>query len=110
MSMSDADKLARAYAHLTAIRKTVVDMGAANIVVGSGMVEQYADALLHLQDIGQDVDEFKLPDDRIEYTDTGKPYVDRPLFLARLVAIIGYFQLTQGQAPNVIGFKGSRKP
>ncbi len=56
MSMSDADKLARAYAHLTAIRKTVVDMGAANIVVGSGIVEQYADALLHLQDIGQDVD------------------------------------------------------
>ncbi len=32
-----------------------------------------------------------------------------PLFLARLDAIISYFQLTQGKEPKVIGFKGSRK-
>ncbi len=103
--MNDADKLARAYAHLTAIRKNIQEMGAANIVVGSGLVEQYVAAFLHLEDIGEGVDEFKLPEDRIEYTDAGKPYVDRSLFLTRLDAIIGYFELTQGQEPKVIGFK-----
>jgi len=108
---SKADQVIRAYARLSALRKNAPDS-----VVSEELVNDYHEALSHLEAVGYDVSELRIPGDRLEprwaggrstgenvYT-KGK-YISQRDFLTRLDAVLTYFEISQpGQA--VVGDQG----
>ncbi len=106
--MDNADRLARAYAQLTAIKGNV---GPKDWWIGSAMIDEYNGALDHLDAIGFDLDDFRLPNVRLEISETtGRPTIDTNIFLTKLDSLLTYFQLLQQtEQKGPIGFRGPRK-
>lgn len=109
------DVLARAYATLSALRKNVD-----NILPGSVSeiyVREFHNVLDKLGNIGIDLSEFRIPSSEIKphvtaisWGNEGKEtryseekYVDKPLILTKIDAILSYFEITMSQKPS-IGF------
>jgi hypothetical protein len=107
LEMNEVDRIARAYARLTAIKGNV---GAKDWWIGSGLIDEYNGALDHLDALWFDVDEFRLPKDRLDYGDTGRPTIETNIFMTKLDALLTYFNLLQQpEQKSAIGFRGPRK-
>ena len=101
MGVNRDDKLRRAYARIRAIRNNVPNPP--NVVVQFGQIEDYHQALQHLKDLGENIEEFKVPENQIERSPvSGLLYVDRALFLAKVDSVLNYFD----EPDRPIGFKG----
>jgi hypothetical protein len=110
MSMGDtvadnqSDKLARAYARLRALKENMPQYRFVNVF----FVQEYHEALKHLEGLGFDVAEFKVPDHHITRTTilSGRSHVvPRSLLLTKLDAVLAYFELVTQKPPVTIGFK-----
>lgn len=113
MAENKQDILIRAYAMLQSLRKNI-DLIPSNIE--EKYVKEFHSALDRLQTIGIDVTEFRISDSEIKPRlwsknfDTGEKryshekYVDKPLILTKLDAILGYFEITTAEKPKTIGF------
>jgi hypothetical protein len=100
----DGDKLARAYARLVGLKESLPDWA----TIPERYVEEFHSALAHLADLGFDVAEFKIPPDdlgRVNYSPDDL-HVPRPLFLAKLTAVLTYFSIqgSSGGEKRRIGF------
>src|SRR5205807_8999475 len=100
-------------------RKNVPDS-----VVSEELVNDYHEALSHLEAAGYDVAEFRIPSDRLEHRWTGRrgtgenvytkgKYINQRDFLARLDAVLTYFEISQPREAEegerwleIKGFKG----
>lgn len=102
------ERIRKSYALLRALRTNVPD-GAR---VGLQYVEQYQQALQHLEASGYDVADFRIAEDAI-YRPRGladmlfstRASVERGMLMARLDAVLCYFTLPADK----IGFQGPRK-
>jgi len=103
LASDQSDKLARAYARLSALRENIPK---GNMVDGL-YLREYHEALKHLEELGFDVAEFKVPDRLVRYTFlfVGGSMVERALLLSKLDAVLAYFELVTQKAPASIGFK-----
>lgn len=103
----DRDQLFRARARLVGIRHTLD--GQTLAVVPEGCVHEFHEALEHLEAVGIDVAEFKIPQSQLRASGRGKAaekerVVAAFLFLARLGACLAYMEFA---APS---FEGIRRP
>jgi hypothetical protein len=113
MTMDPLDKLARAYARLEALRDALPESSS----ITERYVDEYHAALKHLSDLGEDVAEFSIPDGDLrhmvsssnaitrEQRFTADRRVARPLLLAKLNAVLSYFNMVEGRTAKPIGFK-----
>jgi len=118
MSRDPSDALRRGYARLTALRDAVKDLRLSQI--GGEYVREYHDALSALSGTGISVEEFKIRDDDIRHVPTGgyirsalqrdrsDSYVDKAMFMAKVNAVISYFELAQEEPQRQIGFRPQR--
>ena len=119
MAENKQDILIRAYAMLQSLRKNIDQ-------IPSNIEEKYAkefhSALDRLQTIGIDVTEFRIPDSEVQHLDISpirtltfkgnerakhyskEKYVEKPLILTKLDAILGYFEIITAEKPKTIGF------
>lgn len=122
MAESKEDHVKRAFARLSALRRNVPEPW-----VGEGLVNDYHEALRHLEEAGFGVEEFRVPDGWLNHrwlstSGSGEKHYtkDRQLsakeFLTRVDAILTYFEIsrpTQSGEPEpwltVEGFKGPSK-
>lgn len=103
------DKLARAHARLTGLRRHCDAEGASENLAGVAMfmdryVEEFHEALVHLANCGFDVEEFRIRPEHM----MGR-YVDRALFLAKLDSVLTYFEIVTIPAERPkpqLGFHG----
>ena len=117
------DRVQRAFARLSALQQTVSDLKPLH-GISEIYVQEYHDALGHLEAIGFDTQEFLIPDSwlrqqviaaaifdggesRTEYTK--ERYVQEGLFLLKLRSVLAYFQLAMEKPKQQIGFHGRRK-
>jgi hypothetical protein len=117
-SMNDAqaaadDKIKRAFARLSSIRRNLPD----TVAIDEPLAKEYAAALLHLEELGFDVEEFKIPEDWMYHpwvnhnSMTGKTtyserrVLKRSLFVMKLDAVLGYFTTTASK--DTIGFRNT---
>jgi hypothetical protein len=109
MTVDAQDKMKRALARLSGIRKNIDEK---DYHVDESLVKEYSSALQHLEELGVDVQEFKIPTEwlqpRIMSTGPNGPKyakeraVQRFLFMAKLDAVLGYFTMTSSK--EKIGF------
>ena len=111
------DKVARAYATLTSLRKNVSEMREQLIV--ETYVREYHAVLDRLEGIGIDITEFRVPDSQVKpkitssmWDDSGshhsyseEKYVDKPYLLTKIDSILSYFEIITSEKPRRIGFK-----
>ena len=109
------DKLARAYATLSSLRKNIAEITA----VKETYVNEFHTVLTGLQGIGINVSTFWIPYSEINprtasiNTLTGKTqnteerYVDKSYFLFKIDAILGYFEIVTSEKPRRLGFTKS---
>lgn len=107
---ANQDKLARAYSRLRSLRANLPEN--ARSLVEEYYVVDYHEVLQHLDDLGIDVSEFRVPDTLINpipvaasvthpWARTGKPsftysqerYVNRNILMSKIDAVLGYFEL-----------------
>ncbi len=110
----DADRVARAYYRLRALRENL-PQGA---YVNEGWVTEYHDILTQNLTPTFETSEFQIPEKWLVHRHPRKlskeRFVGRNTFLAKLDAILGYFEfITQAEAAESkqqrIGFQGARK-
>lgn len=106
MMVSDqSDKLMRAYARLRALRDNL----STDRYIELMYVEQYHEALQHLEENGFDVAEFRISPEHLKDITIGankkRLHVERPLLLSKLDAVLTYFELAVQRPPAAIGFK-----
>lgn len=122
MTKDKQDKLARAYAMLTSLRKNIDQMTS---TIPETYVHEFNTVLTNLEGIGIDVSEFRIPDSEVAPrvtairtltfregpkagTDYSKEkYVDKPYLLTKIDAILGYFEIITYEKPRRIGFTKS---
>jgi hypothetical protein len=107
------DKLRRAFARLNSIRKNLPDTSE----IDEQLAKEYAAALLHLEELGFDVEEFKIPQDWMYHPWTShnsitghttyakRLVLKRDLFVTKLDAVLEYFTTTTSRA--TIGFRNA---
>jgi len=103
------DRLTRAHARLTGLRRHCDAEGASENLGGVAMfqakyVEEFHDALDHLASCGFNVEEFRVKPEHLMGI-----YVDRALFLAKLDSVLTYFEIvtTPAERPKPqLGFHG----
>ena len=111
MVTTEEDKIKRAFVRISGLRKNLPDTP----YIEESLVHEYHDAVRHLEELGFDAAEFKIPqghlERRVRMTSplTGTVYdkeraVKRAFFVTKLDAIIGYFT----SAKEKIGFSGSK--
>ena len=103
----DRDQLFRARARLVGIRHTLEGQPLA--VVPEACVHEFHEALGHLEAVGIDVEEFKIPRSRMRPNGTGNSarkerVVAAFLFLARLGACLAYMEFAASS------LEGLRRP
>ena len=107
MASDQNDKLMRAYARLRALRENLPQQ----FRVDKVYVDQFHEAIQHLQDSDIDVEEFQIRREHLVRTAIGKdrntgelqystPRIDRALLLAKIDAVIGYFELATQRRPR----------
>jgi len=110
---TNQDALARAYAALSSLRKNI-DSKIVAYRVPETYVQEYHWMRDKLENIGIDVSEFRVPDSMVKPVNlsivVGKEryseekYVEKPFFLAKIDAILGYFEIVFQEKPRSIGF------
>lgn len=104
------DRVVRAYARLTALRKRLEEADSEGGVFRERYMEEFHGALDHLSACGFDVEEFRLrPEDVWKEAFYGRMVVHRALLLAKLDAVIAYFEVVTAppERPKPqIGFRG----
>lgn len=110
---TESDKLARAYARLRALRDNLPT----HYRVKEPYVREYHEALNHLEGLGFDVEEFRVPKDMLARVPiptnimTGETKygedlkVERTFLLSKLDAVLAYFELVTRKVPTNIGFR-----
>lgn len=105
------DKIKRAFARLSSIRKNLPD----SFEIDEPLAKEYAAALSHLEVLGFDVEEFKIPEDWMyrpwvnhnpmtgQTTYAKRRVLKRALFVTKLDAVLGYFTTTDSK--ETIGFR-----
>jgi hypothetical protein len=79
-------------------------------------VTEFHGALDRLQDAGIEISEFRLPPAAMQRaasynyltgasTELGKPFVERPLLLAKCGAVVSYFEMSPSEPKRPIGFR-----
>ena len=113
MAENKQDILARAFMTLSALRKNV---GEITYGVEEKYVREFHTVLDRLEAIGIDVSEFRVPISEVKKVARGgsyltgetwysdEKYVDKPYFLTKLDAILGYFEIITSEKPRRIGF------
>jgi hypothetical protein len=113
-----ADTLARAYATLEALRKNIPE----GYHIPAVYVTEYHRALDHLQSLGVDVAEFRVPPEEVQRRATSanartgqvryrdQPEVRRDFLLVKLDTILRYFELITVQPEQPIRRLGFRTP
>ena len=122
MTENNQDARARAYATLSSLRKNIDQITLVH-GVSETYVHEFQTVLDKLTGIGLDVSEFRIADSEVKRKITGRQtfvgggshenhvsytnekYVDKPLILTKLDAILGYFELTMSEKPRSIGFR-----
>ncbi len=121
MGNNPNDKLLRAYARLSSLKENLPK----NELVPETFVIEYHDAFRHVEDLGFDVDEFKIPVNLVkpkvtsfnaisgEKTYSTTSFVDRNFLLTKLTAALSYFTLSMQSretppSTQTIGFKAPR--
>ena len=121
--MDAQDRVARAYARMVALRRVLALDHFQVASIAETYVLELHGALGHLETLGFDVEEFRIPPDRLDYElvsdspTTGKVYseeryVERGLFVAKLEAVLTYFEvknIQEKQVARTIGFQGPSK-
>lgn len=106
MSSDQNDRLMRAYARLRALKENLPTYR----YVEEIYVEQYHEGLHLLKESGFDVTEFSVPSVHLMHLSMGSgrqsksQYIDRPLLLSKLDAVLTYFELATQRPPAIIGF------
>ena len=110
MRKNNQDILARAYALLQGLRNNVATLS----WVEETYVKKYHSVLDMLEEIGIDTTAFRVPDSEVKrhvtmsspertvYSD--ESYVPKALLLAKLDAILIYFEIITSEEPKKIGF------
>lgn len=116
------DALIRAYAMLSSLRKNIEQLSR----VEEKYVNEFHIVLDKLEKIDISVSEFRISDSEIApivtsistltFKDTpsgvtysDEKYVDKPYFLTKLDAILGYFEIITSEKPRKIGFRSPDK-
>ncbi|MFC2004333.1 hypothetical protein ACFLUK_02190 [Chloroflexota bacterium] len=119
---NEQDALARAFAMLSALRKNISEMASYN--VPEKYVHEFHTVLNKLEEIVQDIAEFRIPDSEVTPIDISTPvvfsldsgsritpphyskekYVDKSYILTKLDVILGYFEIITSEKPRRIGF------
>jgi len=106
------DSLRRAFARLTALKENLAKGGD----VREEFVQEFHEALGHLERLKFSVEEFKIPEDHIrpsitsrsnftgEVTYSRKRYVDKTYFMIKLDSVLGYFTFSYGERKPEVGF------
>jgi len=120
MTKDKQDKLARAYATLSSLRKNIEQM---TTLVPETYVNEFHSVLTKLEGIGIDVSEFWIPDSEVaprvttihSLTFKNSPkggadyskekYVNKSFILTKLDAILGYFEIITSEKPRKIGYR-----
>lgn len=108
------DAIARAYARLVSLRENMAAMEKTR--VEEKYVREFHDILASIESVGIDISEFRVPDSEVApiikmrsaFGDTysQEKYVDKPFILAKLDAILKYFEITlSDKKPREIGFR-----
>ena len=117
MSADHQDKMARAYARLVSLKANLPD----DIRIREPFVVEYHDAIGHLEDLGFNLAEFKIPAAHVQPIETGgnyltdetyystERYVERSYFLTKLSAVLSYFELSTKRTEASIGFRSPQK-
>lgn len=114
------DKLARAYATLSSLRKNIGEM--VDYLVLERYVQEFHAVLGRIEGIGIDVSEFRIPDPEVKpritaswlegdvskHSYSGENYVDKSFILTKIDAILGYFEILTSEKPKRIGFSTSK--
>lgn len=110
MKENGQDRLARAYAMLQALRNNIAEL----TLVEEMYVREYHTALDMLESIGIDINDFRIPSSEVKphinsISDRGptyskEKYVPKQLLLAKVDAILIYFNITLSEKPRKIGF------
>ena len=115
MVENEQDILARAFATLSSFQKNI-DSETVPYSVEETYVREFHSVLDRLEAIGIDVSEFRIPSSEVKRVARGGSYitgerwysdekcVDKPYFLTKLGAILGYFEIITSEKPRKIGF------
>lgn len=115
MATNKQDKLARAYATLSSLRKNIDQV----YDVTPRYVAEFHSVLTNLEKIGINLSEFRIPDSEIkprvaslnyltgETRYTEEKYVDKSYLLFKIDAILSYFEIVTAEKPRRIGFTKS---
>jgi hypothetical protein len=113
MEENKQDKFKRACATLSSLRNNIAPTSSP---IPEKYVREFHTALDRLQGIGIDVSEFRIPSSEVKRVSRGGSYVtgetwysdekylDKPYFLTKTDAIIGYFEIITSEKPRRIGF------
>jgi hypothetical protein len=115
MEAKTQDILARAFARLQGLRNNVAGL----TLVEEIYVREYHEVLDKLEGIGVDTSDFRVPSSEVKPRITGfsggethyssRKHVPKALLLAKLDAVIAYFQITASDKPKNIGFSAPDK-
>jgi len=111
--MEQQDLLKRVFARLSALRQNLPK----DTHVPIHWAEDYHAALQELENLGIDIKEFRIPSDQFKQIRVGGNYVtgevrysrdyyvQRDFFMAKLDAVLVYFELSHGdRQPKIVGF------
>lgn len=111
------DKLARAYATLTSLRRNISEMS--TNLIPETYVNEFHNVLNKLESIGIDSAEFRVPDSEVKPTITSsmwdgsrnltryseEKYVDKPYLLTKIDSVLSYFEIITSEKPRRMGYK-----
>ena len=101
----DQDRVVRAYARLTGLQKRI-DENEAMGAVYMPFVQEFHEGLDHLRSAGFDVEEFRVKRDQLKEAGPGEMYVPRAMILAKLDAVLTYFNIVNSKPNPQLGFHG----
>lgn len=124
MKELDVDRLMRAYSHIKSFRDNLPE----GYRVSETYVKEYHERLETLKEMGFEIDEFKIPDDKVAHqVYKSKPFlfasqirrgapretveyskersVERALFMIKLQAVLNYLGLYLQEPERQIGFR-----
>jgi hypothetical protein len=102
------DQIKRAHVKLASLRQNLP----ASSLISQMYIEEYHGALDHLERLGFDISEFRVPQHamrmvRFNFDRDGSIHVERSMLLTKLDAVLGYFAEDEDKPP--IGFQAPLK-
>ena len=109
MTQEGQDRIVRAYARLNGLRSRVEGDQHHGGITERAYVDEFHAALDHLTACGFDVEEFRIQPEHFAHYPMGGEAVKRPLFLAKLDAVLTYFEVSTStpEKSKQLGFHAS---